>query len=255
MTDQPTLEKVFLGNFLAMVQPRVVLELGAFHAVTTDFICSFLEANNIDGHVYAFDVPDFVARLRSENERVQALEAEGKLTMVSGFLPDTLTDLLEKISDPIDLVLVDATHDYPSVMSELERLWPRLSDHGLIICHDYDFRPEHEGVRYAVDRFTASKSDAQMISLMAKPEIQTLDDLSPYKFVSTLAVIRKRPYKSSTMKLMRHMYQEANWKTKRRTGQTLPNYVKNKVKAPFRKLRNMLRDSKSNQSSGDSSNG
>lgn len=195
------LEKIYLGNFLITTQAQTVVELGVFKARTTAYICAFMAANQLDGAVYGFDLPETIERLRAEDNTVQGLEASGCLQLQPGSLPYSLKDWLDSHDKPIDLALVDALHEYNSVRAELELIWPRLAPQGVILCHDYDYRPEHDGTRYAVDDFAARYPDAQMLSLIARPEVQSYDSLEPYKYVSTLAVIRRRPYDLSSAKL------------------------------------------------------
>ncbi len=218
------MEKMLLGNFLLVARPKVVVELGVYKAQTTEFICEFLALNGIDAPVYGFDIPEQIAEIRAENPRIQALEAAGKLHLIPGWLPDSLQAWLDTHTNlKLDFVLVDATHEYPNVTSELELLWPRVAPHGVVLCHDYDRRPEHEGVRYAVDRFAARTADAQMCSLFV-PQPEHLPDipvsLAPevideYKFISTLAVLRRRPYTHSPQRLLFHLNEEIQWKYQR----------------------------------------
>ena len=218
------MEKMLLGNFLLMSRPKVVVELGVYRAQTTEFICQFLELNGIDAPVYGFDIPEQIEEIRTQNSRVQALEASGRLHLIPGWLPDSLQSWLDDHTNlQIDFALVDATHEYPNVTSELELIWPRIARHGVVMCHDYDRRPEHEGVRYAVDRFAARTANVQMCSLFV-PQDASLPDIpvslepevvDQYKLISTLAVLRHRPYEYSQQRLMTHLNEEVKWKYQR----------------------------------------
>jgi predicted O-methyltransferase YrrM len=161
------MEKSLLAHFIMLVRPRILLELGVYHARTTEFMCGVIEANALDCTLYGFDMPAMIDKLRAENEQVRALEQRGVLRLVPGMLPDALRQWLHGHPQPLDLILVDAKHDYWSVSGELRLLWSRLSPHGFILCHDYS--PKYDGVRYAVHQF-AARHGAMMLPLHSTPD-------------------------------------------------------------------------------------
>lgn len=222
------MEKMYTGNLLMMVRPQVLVELGVLKARTSAFICRFMELNNIEGKLYGFDLPDQTEELRTENLVAQQLEASGQMALIPGFLPDSLTDWLATHDKLIDFALIDAVHKFPNVTRELEIIWQRLAPNGVIICHDYDQMDENEGVRYAVDQFTANTPDAQMLSLFMPPAPGLPDrptDFKPetldaYKSVCTLAVLRRRHYQPSEERLAHHLNADRAWKMAR--GEVAP---------------------------------
>lgn len=158
------IEKRVLAHFLLLNRPEVCIELGMLRGATTAFLCDVLESNDISGKVTGFDLPETVDRLRAdETGTFLGLEQRGRLEMIPGRLPLSLSGWLGRNPRPIDLALVDATHDYRNVLGELQLLWPRLSNEGFIICHDYS--EKFQGVRYAVDHFTRTKG-ALMLPLL-----------------------------------------------------------------------------------------
>lgn len=177
------MEKILLGNFIALTQPELIVELGVYRAVTTDFICSFLELNEIPGTVIGFDLEEQVDLLRKENAAVQKYEASGRLQLVPGMLPESLRRWLQG-NPAIGLAFVDATHDYPSVKGELASLWPHLAPEGFIVGHD--FSPKYDGVRYAFERF-AKRNGASMMPLIGSQPARAaghgsvLVALAPYR--------------------------------------------------------------------------
>lgn len=158
------MEKSLLAHFILLARPRVIIELGVFHAMTTQFMCELLIENGIDGCVVGFDLPEVINKLRQNNESVQRLEALQRLQLVPGRLPHSLVEWLNNSPGQFDFALIDATHDYHNVLGELNWLWPRLSVDGYILCHDYSSK--YDGVRCAVDRF-ASANDAMLLPLSA----------------------------------------------------------------------------------------
>ncbi len=157
------MEKSLLAHFISMIQPNVIVELGVLRAVTAEFMCRVLVENGFDGKVVGFDLDRVVEDLRAHNEAVKRYEASGRLELVPGRLPDSFRQWLRQTGQKIDLALVDATHDYSSVLGELESLWPSLSDQGVILCDDYS--EEYDGVRYAVRRFVGRHRDAMAMPL------------------------------------------------------------------------------------------
>lgn len=144
-------EKLLLGNLILLIRPRIIVELGVFEALSTGFMCELMSLNGIDGRVIGFDLPDVIAGLRQNNQAVQQYERAGQLEFIPGALPVSLRGWLADAKPVVDFALVDASHDYPSVIGELSLLWERLSPDGMIVCHDYSAR--YDGVRYAVDAF------------------------------------------------------------------------------------------------------
>lgn len=148
------MEKSLLAHHIMLIRPSTIVELGVYKATTTIFIGSLVELNSIDCHIFGFDRAQTVDDLRKTNEEVKRLEAKGILSLVPGDLPDSLVNWLKITKRQVDFALVDATHRYWAVYGELKLLWPSLSEDGLILCHDYTGE-EFEGVRYAVNRFSA----------------------------------------------------------------------------------------------------
>jgi len=148
------MEKSLLAHFILLARPSVIVELGVFQSLTTQFMCELLIENEIPGRVIGFDLPEVVAELRQNNEAVRQLEAKERLQLVPGRLPNSLQSWLINAPGKVDFALVDATHDYRSVSGELSLLWTRLPASGYILCHDYSAK--YDGVRVAVDQFSAN---------------------------------------------------------------------------------------------------
>ncbi len=194
------LERSLLGNIILLVRPRLIVELGVFRAVTTQFICDFLHANEIEASVVGFEFPDVVADLRRGNAAVAEYESMSRLQLMPGRLPVSLQDWLQRLDQPIDLAFVDATHDYPSVWAELSLLWPRLSPDGCILCHDYS--SNFDGVRHAVDRF-AAKVGARVMPLTASETARL------HGHTSVLVALRPPTFKPTMRSMMSHRWKKA----------------------------------------------
>lgn len=191
------MEKSLLAHFILLARPRLIIELGVFRAVTTQFMCEFLVENGIDGCVIGFDLPEVVAELRRNNKAVQHFETQKRLQLVPGRLPQSLAAWLKSTPDQFDFALIDAMHDYRSVMGELSQLWPRLSASGFILCHDYS--DKYDGVRCAVDRF-AAMNGAMCLPLSASEAARQAGHWS------CLVALGHRPYRLTIGRLMPHWW-------------------------------------------------
>jgi Methyltransferase domain len=156
------LEKSLLGHFILLSRPRVIVEIGVYRAVTTSFIMEFLTLNGLDTQVIGFDRPEICEQLSRENDDVRRWLADGRLRLISGELPFSLQQWTRDEKPTVDLALIDARHDFPSVDWELKLLYPCLAPTGYVLGHDYS--AQFEGVRYAFDHF-AARSGAMVMPL------------------------------------------------------------------------------------------
>jgi predicted O-methyltransferase YrrM len=180
------IEKSLVAFVIGLVRPRVVVELGVHEAVTSRFLCKVLGENGIQGKVYGFDVPDVIEAARRQEPEVAALEASGALVLRPGQLPESLRTWLAELDGNVDVVLVDALHEYRSVLGELRLLWPRLSPGGYVVLDDYLERTD--AVRWAVDTFVRQTPGAMCVPLLSDPAAEEKG------IKSKIAVLRRRPY-------------------------------------------------------------
>ena len=173
-----SLEKSLLTHFLGVTNPKVIIELGVHKGSTTKHIIEFLEENNINSKIYGFDLDKVLKELISTDEFISSYVDSNVLELVGGYLPKSLNEFLSKSNPIVDFVLIDAKHQYKSVLGELELLWPYLSNDGFIICHDY----HKVRLQYAIEYF-AKKNRAKFLPILnTSPESN---------FQSTFAVLTK----------------------------------------------------------------
>ncbi len=192
------LEKSLLGHFLLLARPRVIVEIGVYRAVTTGFLMEFLRLNGLDAQIVGFDRPEICEQLARENADVRRWLAEGRLRLVSGELPFSLREWAEREKPVVDLALIDARHDFPSVDWELKLLYPCLAPGGYILGHDYS--PRFEGVRYAFDHFAARHGAMLMPLESAWPEGESGRS-------SVLVALRRPAYKKNLRTWCHHHWQ------------------------------------------------
>ena len=219
------LEKSLLGHFLLLARPRVIVEIGVYHAVTTGFIMEFLRLNGLDAQVVGFDRLEICEQLARENADVRRWLEEGRLRLVSGELPFSLREWTEREKPVVDLALIDARHDFPSVDWELKLLYPCLAPGGYILGHDYCAL--FEGVRYAFDHF-ATRHGAMVMPL----ESAWTEGESGRS--SVLVALRRPAYKKNLRTWCQHHWQGLK-----------ANLVRGRVSgALWRSLRPLLRGGK-----------
>ena len=173
-----SLEKSFLNHFLGATNPKVIIELGIHKGSTTKHIIEFLEKNKISAKVYGFDLDTVLRELIRTDKIISRYIDKNQLELLGGVLPKSLDEFLSKNNPIVDFVLIDAKHQYKSVLGELELLWPYLSKNSFIICHDY----HKVRLQYAIEHF-ASKKGAKFIPI--------LNTSSESDFQSSLAVLTK----------------------------------------------------------------
>lgn len=158
-------EKSMLIHFLGASKPKTILELGVYKGITTKYLCAWLRQFNIQATVVGFDLVDVLQELKNGDTEIRDLEKNGQVKFMPGYLPDTLDSFLEEHQGSVDFALIDAQHDYPSVHGELTRIWPRLSNNGFIICHDYH-KPR---IQYAIEKFSR-QTGARYLPILANPQ-------------------------------------------------------------------------------------
>ena len=150
-----SIEKITLGNMLFLVRPKLVLELGVLEGATTLFISEFMSINKINGRIVGFDIPKVVEKLSQENGSLSTYIKDGRIELIKGYLPNTLRAYLTTHKEEVDFALIDARHEYQSVMSELNCIWRFLNTNGIVFVHDYS--NNYPGICLAVRKFAYQK--------------------------------------------------------------------------------------------------
>ena len=213
------LEKIFVANFIMLIRPKVIFELGVYKGVTTEFIYDFLQANGFtETRIIGFDLPEMIDGIRENNPKLRQLEEEGRIEFVPGSMPESLSNWLDAHPNmQCELALVDAMHSFENVTSELSLLWPRLSQQGIILCHDYAPVGEHEGLCYAIDYFAMRTRGTHVMTLGSSTQADQFlyegEQMAMYH--SVLVGVRRRPYKFKWRTLLRYLRREFIWKRRR----------------------------------------
>ncbi len=150
--DTPYLDLVVLGCLVKRFAPKRIFEIGTFKGAGT---MTLIGNAPLDCKVWTTDITAY-----SED----GVESDGKGRLFEGteyndrivqFIEDVNQLDLTPFADNIDLVFVDAGHDYEPVTTDIKTAFKLVAPGGLIVWHDY---PYYAGVRQALDELAESKS-------------------------------------------------------------------------------------------------
>jgi len=147
------LEQVNIAQLVRYLRPQAVFEIGTGFGGTT-----LLMAENADKNTRIFTLdlsPDLILGAAGETVgivlRENKLESRSRITQLWGDSRDFDYDpWIEKI----DLVFVDACHEYAYVKTDTDNALKLLSSRGVIVWHDY---PSAPGVCRAVKEFAQQR--------------------------------------------------------------------------------------------------
>jgi hypothetical protein len=116
--------------------PRVVVETGVAHGVTSRFILEALEKNG-NGHLYSIDRPPLERSWRAEIGIAVGNRYADRWTYIKGSSRRHLAELLARLGQ-IDLFIHDSMHSEHNVRFEIDRAWTALRACGAIVVDDID---------------------------------------------------------------------------------------------------------------------
>jgi hypothetical protein len=118
------------------MRPKVVVETGVGHGVTSRFILEAMRLNG-EGALWSIDLPPMDRELRS---RVGMAVGEGhkdRWTLIRGSSRSRLPDLLASLGE-IDLFIHDSLHTERNVSFEMQSGWAALRPNGALVVDDVD---------------------------------------------------------------------------------------------------------------------
>lgn len=116
----------FLTRALA---PRVVVETGVAHGVSSAFILAAMNANGV-GRLVSIDIDDDP----SIGDMVPA-ELRARWTLHIGDSRRLLPEVLRE-HRPVDMFVCDSLHTYRQMWFEFQTAWPNLRPGGVLCAHD-----------------------------------------------------------------------------------------------------------------------
>jgi predicted O-methyltransferase YrrM len=138
-------ETVFLSALVKLVEPRVILEIGAFQGRTTWHL--FHNAPE-DAEVYAVDLPDSL--VPADITDISLAQSKSR-----PFLPasDRLTLILvdsrrweAKLPRKVQFAFIDASHRYEDVKNDTEKVFANLDEDSCVCWHDCLWKDDSYGV-------------------------------------------------------------------------------------------------------------
>lgn len=165
----------YLAEAIDVVRPRIVVEVGVWKGGSVATMAARLKALALDGVVIAIDTwlgasdhwlnPGFHAELRFR-DGYPSLYHCFMANMIDKGLEDYIVPLpldsinalvvLKERGIEVDVLHIDAGHDYQSVKNDLKAWWPLLRPGGVLIGDDYHRDRLHwPEVAAAIDDFFA----------------------------------------------------------------------------------------------------
>lgn len=146
------IEKMIIGELIMICQPQLIIETGTYYGQTAQFLADFILQNKLPKcRIVTFDFPETINQLRQSN---QYFSDHPEIELISGLLPNSLASFLENCTQPLDLAIRDADHNYEGVMGQLRLFHTKLRPGGYVFCHDYrEMDSEYKDIVQAVDDF------------------------------------------------------------------------------------------------------
>lgn len=145
---QLRLYRIWVYCLVRALEPRVFVETGVLHGMTSAFVLEALERNGGDGRLISVDLPSYAETGPANVDGYQGTLPPGREP--GWIVPDELRDrwelrlgpsldvlpgLLEREGE-IDVFLHDSDHTYETMTGEFELAWPRLRAGGALIADD-----------------------------------------------------------------------------------------------------------------------
>ena len=162
----------YLADAIQSVRPQVIVEIGVWKGVSSIHMANLLRQQGIDGAVIAVDTWLGASDHWTHQDWFSSLLIEhGQPMMMRTFMANVVESGSQDIIVPlpldsvnaaevfkfyglkVDMLHIDAGHEYGSVIADLRAWWPLLRKDGILIGDDYYEGPEWPGLRRAYDEF------------------------------------------------------------------------------------------------------
>jgi hypothetical protein len=118
------------------LKPKVVVETGVAHGVTSRFILEAL-AKHSDGHLWSIDLPPMEKHWQEQVGMAVGDHHADRWSYIKGPSRLRLPKLLSQIGR-IDLFIHDSLHSTRNVRFEMDRAWAALKPGGALVVDDID---------------------------------------------------------------------------------------------------------------------
>jgi len=118
------------------LRPKIIVETGVAHGVTSRFILAALERNG-QGHLYSIDLPPLERAWRKQVAIAVGDRYADRWTYIKGSSRRRLPGLISELG-VIDLFIHDSLHSERNVRFEMENAWRALRPGGALVVDDVD---------------------------------------------------------------------------------------------------------------------
>ena len=176
-TDEWDSHHPWFDQAVAVLQPRVIAEVGSFLGVSSRHFASALQREQLDGVVVCCDTwlaetvlwshPRWRAHLRHTHGRPEAYKvwmANALVAGLEGYLCPLPMDSrgaarhLAALGVTADVLYIDGSHEAGDVYQDLTLYWPLLRRGGWLLADDY--HAGFPGLMADVERFAAERGAA-----------------------------------------------------------------------------------------------
>jgi predicted O-methyltransferase YrrM len=143
------LYRIIMYVLVRALQPKIFVETGVLHGLTSVFILHALQKNQ-SGMLISVDLPSYYESGPSNQDGYNAVLPPGKnpgwvisekhspyWKLVLGMSLEELPKIFEEFQE-IDMFCHDSEHTYETMWGELNLAWNRLKSGGILICDNVD---------------------------------------------------------------------------------------------------------------------
>lgn len=149
----------FVGVLAKLSQSKTIVEIGVQHGVAALKLADAAKSNN--GKYFGYDIWEDIGVYKKpcdledvSNELIKSGfdSSVFKLTKINSRFPEFQDVLRKDTNSSIDFAFIDADHSYLGCKNDFEKVYPLLSEEGIMILHD---TYSHSGCRnFVLDLYT-----------------------------------------------------------------------------------------------------
>jgi predicted O-methyltransferase YrrM len=154
-----------------MQRPKVVVETGVAHGVTSAFLLQALEVNGA-GELWSIDLPPLAEGADHQVGHLIPVNLRSRWHLLRGSTRRALPRLVVQLPT-IDLFIHDSLHTYRNMSREFQTIWPKLRAGGVLLSDDVELNRAFErfaGRHPAALHLTSGQEDkSSVLGAIVKP--------------------------------------------------------------------------------------